>query len=50
MAGLDTLAEKVDLVAAGDKDIVILSGFEPTKDTLSDAVKPGSVEQRLREE
>lgn len=38
--GLDQLAEYVDSVALGDGNIIMLSGFVPTKSTTSDAPVP----------
>ncbi len=41
ISGLDFLADQVDLVANGDKDMITLSGFTPTKDSTAEPVKPG---------
>lgn len=41
MEGLDSLADKTDLVAAGNPDIVTLAGYTPTKVGNSDSNKPG---------
>ncbi len=40
MDGLDTLAKQVDAVAKGNAEIIVLAGFEPTKEK-GETAKPG---------
>lgn len=41
IAALDTLALQVDVVSNCNKDLIVLAGFEPTKDNISEGAKPG---------